>query len=223
MKVKVSILTIVITCLLVTSCQNEEIYRESDQDLLQAFISSSLLQNASQLDQSLINLSLSRVLYVNSDFENPIFYVALTKAEQIVGVVEGMKVPEHKRSRTFSGNDEYVISYRDYRDFDHRFQSGPIRYHDLNSGSYKGDVVFREGTLLEITNFSSNRAIPCDQNGNGNLGYGECYDCFTEACEGDAECDHLCNWADMAGILIGVGPLCDASIGVSCMYLSIAY
>ncbi len=71
---------------------------------------------------------------------------------------------------------------------------------------------------------SKKKAIPCDENKNGNLSFAECYTCFNKACGGDSTCYTLCyGIGDVAGWLIAKLPHCQVSIAAACIYLSMKY
>lgn len=198
---------------------------------LTALTESNVFKESKVFNKNHVDLTRSTVTYLESiDSDLPILSVLIAEEEKIEGIVEGFKVPKDERHRTYSGKDEYLLMYKDYSDFDFKTISGKLRLYDVNfSDKLIAEAIIEKGSVIKMNTYGNPKlkniqAIPCDTNGNGNLGYSECTDCFHDACENDPECNELCLWADVAGILVtGAFAGCSDAILIACAYLSIVY
>lgn len=145
-------------------------------------------------------------------------------------------------------NDKYVMNLNDMTDFDINNLSGKVELYDLNYDNFNHtEVKINNNKIENITyhspsvqflnkfvslklksnnilknfsksTFSKASKIPCDKNGNGNLGYFECYGCFKSAAEIE---DSFGNWwCDVP--VVGWGS-CWASMSTSCAILASIY
>lgn len=168
---------------------------------------------------SLIDLSKSYVR-TQGEEKKPMGYIPVYENEKLLGVIHFGKVDQSK-FKTVNGS-AYVIVWRDYRSVktERGVLNGTIQLYDLNYGGLnfqKVEVVNSVATQWTDIDTEAARKHVCDLNGNGNVGYLECYRCIKNACAGSPECDFLC---DMTNLAFG---WCNTSIAVSCIYLAAVY
>jgi hypothetical protein len=126
-------------------------------------------------------------------------------------------------------NDEWLMIWRDLSGMDDALENGTIKCYDINMNSvHFCNIVLLGGKVLDWPFFitRSNNDVGrnagadyCDKNygnGNGNLGFWECYNCM-KGLIGHG------NGTAGAAICAAAGWQCGASIGLSCTYLSWAY
>lgn len=154
----------------------------------------------------------------------------------------GYNVPNPQNKTVLPFNDRYLLLLMDFTNV--TGESGEIKFYDLNYGYLAGVKRFQNGaevfsqayetpqaivdqykdilfTLGEVNpNVGSNPQsyLICDENHDGNIGYGECWRCFTNACSGDPTCAQQCY---IIGYLTPYN--CGVSIGLACAYISIFY
>jgi hypothetical protein len=150
----------------------------------------------------------------------------------IVGQIQAIKVRQD-----FTGlprNARYLQLYRDFRDFNFRTETGIINVHDLNYGEYQAT----KATIVkgEVTQLSSYQMPPeiaerfgtgipsspgyhqCDLNQNGNVTFGECFNCLVASCAANPVCSVFCQLANLV-----VKNVCMASTIANCLIISIIY
>lgn len=82
----------------------------------------------------------------------------------------------------------------------------------------------RNRTTSKTTSTCTFNGLPCDYDKDGNIGYGECYYCFNQACSGDTTCYTSCYGLGDAFLwVLRKFPHCQASIGVACIWISMNY
>ncbi|MDZ4072111.1 MAG: hypothetical protein U1C70_09825 [Sediminibacterium sp.] len=112
---------------------------------------------------------------------------------------------------TFNIKDN-IIEKRTYKSLTYELS---VKFHSIRMPGRNTEQI---KTIVASENKISNKAVPCDSNHNGNLGFWECYGCFKEASEvkgtfGEWWCD-----APVAGWVS-----CWTSISAACVILSSIY
>lgn len=154
----------------------------------------------------------------------------------------GYNVPNPQNKTVLPFNDRYLVLLMDFTNV--TGENGEIRFYDINYGYLAGIKRFQNGietfsqafetppaivdqyrdllfTLGEVNpNVGNNPQsyLICDENHDGNIGFGECWRCFTNACAGDPTCSQQCY---IIGYLTPYN--CGVSIGLACAYISIVY
>jgi len=155
------------------------------------------------------------------DEKKPMGYIQIFGNGKLVGVIHFAKVDE--KYKTADGS-KYLIAWRNYSKVSQQNGklNGIVEIYDLN----KKGLLFQtaEITDSQLTSWNDigdvalvEKTHPCDLNGNGNVGFQECYRCMKTACSGSAGSDFMC---DLTNIAFG---WCTASMTISCIYLSIKY
>lgn len=163
------------------------------------------------------------VFYVRfqEDEKKPMGYIPLYENEKLLGVIHFAKVNTELFS-TVNGSP-YVVAWRDYRNVIQEKESlnGIVHIYDLNyDGLEFQRVEIGESRILDWVDTDIEKEMkihPCDENANGNVGFRECYRCMRKACQGDPECDFLC---DMINLRF---KLCKVSMKLACIYIAAKY
>ncbi len=182
------------------------------------------------LDRDGYNIPSSYVAYYTSinNKQIPILYLAIELNKKIVGFVIGMKMPDSYKK--LSNNSSYMISLRDYSNYDLKTKSGYVKDYDLNNDYTVGELNVKNGKVITWNAYIDPKVKPvivdvnslnkgqasCDTNLDGDISFGECYKCMKDACSTNGECMALCD-------ILGFGSYCSATIGVSCVYIACRY
>lgn len=150
----------------------------------------------------------------------------------IVGQIQAIKVrPDFTN---LPRNARYLQLYRDFREFDFRSESGVVNVHDLNYDEYLASkATIYKSVVTQISPYQVppeiaqryETGIPpapgyhqCDQNQNGNVTYGECYNCLVESCAASPICSAFCFIMNLR-----IKNICTASIIANCVAIAILY
>lgn len=186
----------------------------------------------------------SYVKYANDDKNAPILYVQVgtgrpgSAATRLIGEFQVAKVSQNYRSVPNGGR--YLINLRDYSQYDVGSSTGVIKYYDINYDCYlAGVMTVQRGTVVEWNsyrmpqeimikyNFNDFNNSPekanhfCDLNKNGDISWGECYDCMRAVCYKDSLCRELCEFTNKNPLPVLQGQ-CKISMAAACVYLAIA-
>jgi len=165
------------------------------------------------------------------------------------GVIQAILLPS-QYNNVLPGNEHYIMILYDYRAYDSSDKTGNIKLVDLNYDDWvpiemtvasgvmtnlntqfmPDSIVAKYSYLLKkkdlgnpIYNEETNKAHPCDTNGNGNVSFGECFTCLAGNCFGNQSCATLCGIINIAGqFLIGV-QACTVSMAASCVWIAFWY
>lgn len=162
--------------------------------------------------------------------ENLSYLIPIQENGKIKGAIQYLKVREGSNIYLPNQSD-YLMTFRDYTDYDFNTKTGEIRVYDINYDEYLAAVfTVNKGTIINFISLPMPETIklkykeiavgknhPCDLNGNGNVSWGECYACMKNACASDPDCLGLCEVIDI------FGGQCSGSIGAACAVLSVIY
>jgi hypothetical protein len=177
-----------------------------------------------------VDFTKSYVLYDTvEDRHIPNLFVSIisnqSKNDAVVGQLHVIRL---KDSVQMPMNLHYIMLYKDYSEYNFGSESGKIRVYDLNYDQYMVlEADFSDGELINIDlrempeNISVRYGITrhhCDENGNGNVTFGECFHCLVSACMANTECRILCALTNFLG-----GGLCNWSFTISCIIISLIY
>lgn len=185
-------------------------------DILQtSFFRDTLLQNVFS-----INLPSSKLVYINGIKENPVYYLAIERDYRIIGFVIGIVKNTNDKPKIIAG-------YRDYSKYNLSTFTGNIIDWDLNDNYLVGEIKFihkkmlswycatinkKNKTIIGLSTIT-NRAVLCDSNKDGDIGFGECYKCMKDACNSNGECMAICD-------LLYFGAACSGTIAAACLYIA---
>jgi hypothetical protein len=220
--------------------------------LLNTFISSQEFKSLNIEYLGKIDSKRSGIIYIDNDKNKPLLNILFVKDDKITGVIEAIKNPS--KSILLPNNQAYYMLLRDFTNFNTETKTGTIKMIDLNYDNHVfNSIQYNNGTAIQATynelpnsikekyvaiashnkeyqttlsdkSTVARKAVPCDENKNGNLGFSECYACYNRACSGSSSCYTLCyGIGDVAGWLITGVPHCQISIGAACVYLSSVY
>lgn len=245
------ILTTVFSISIFISCLKDSETNTPQEILIKDFINSPDYKSNSFLRNLNLNFTDAKLFYVESDKSKPVIDIPIFNCGDLIGVLEVIK--NNNLNILLPNNGHYFMLYKDFSNFDFNTGTGEIKLNDLNYDNltfnqinyikgiyarhdFKGipDTILKKyNNLIEknklyfsqkskLNNLKSQ--LLCDENGNGNLSFSECYKCFNNSCASTAQCYTLCyGIGDVAGWVLGSYPVCQASIGASCIYLSSVY
>jgi hypothetical protein len=157
----------------------------------------------------------------------PVLCVAIVTVATGVEVGQ-LEVVEAADSFDLPRGITYHTIFRDFSYYDLNTRNGSVNMYDLNYDGYLMNTsIVVYGTLTSFTAYNmpdsikQRHALPpghfCDKNKNGNVTWGECYDCMMNACASDPQCVTLC--------FIGnrFGGQCSASVALACVFIAIKY
>jgi hypothetical protein len=237
--------TILLTCNLTFS---QSKLTDEEMKMITNFINSPDYTSNNFLSSKKFDTSKAKISYSEDGFKTPNIYLPLfNKSNMLIGSLEIVKKETLKLKLPNEGG--YFIMYRDFTNFDFTSLSGKIAMYDNNYDNYlfntinysKGkstsylfvncpteilekydSIITYNHNVLERNKYNG----LCDTNHNGNLSFSECYSCFNGSCASNPECFTLCyGIADTLGWVSpapGI-PMCQASIGVACVYLAAVY
>ncbi len=206
---------------------NYPTYEKTEEEVgkLTAFVNSDIFKTSFLRDSLLhnlfsINLPSSKLIYLNEVKENPVYYIAIERDNKIIGFVIGIV-------KKFNDKIKIIAGYRDYSDYNLTTYSGRIVDWDLNENYLVGEIIINHKKVLswfcenienknkKIIGFSTitNKAVLCDSNKDGDIGFGECYKCMKDACNSNGECMAICD-------LLYFGAACSGTIAASCLYIA---
>lgn len=185
----------------------------------------------------------SYVKYANDDKTAPVLYVQVGAgrpgSSRLIGEFQVAKVSANYRA--IPNNGRYLILFRDYSAYDVSTSTGVIKYYDLNYDCYLAGILnVQNGSVIEWSakgmpesimikyNFNGYNTSPdkgrhyCDGNKDGDISFGECYNCMINACYSDPVCRDLCDLINKNGLPV-MKAQCKISIGAACIYLAIKY
>jgi hypothetical protein len=166
-------------------------------------------------------------------FSSPTYYIPAFDKGKLLGVVHVARVDAAKTKTV--NNCGYVMTWRDYSTVTLNANNkleGVVKCHDLNHGGmYFASYTITNGLvtswIFDQQLLDKNTGADyCDRrygNGNGNLGYWECYRCITGICSSSSNCNFLYWFSNVLGVGAGSGPVASEAISVSCIILSIIY
>jgi hypothetical protein len=197
-----------------------------------------------------LDLNRSTVKTMQNIYSTPIITLPFVNSSgKIVVSVEATKISNPEIQVPNGG--QYLIMLRDFSDIDAN-EGGTVRLYDLSYDDFMfaqatiADTVVTSSTVYDFppaiantyqTVISANAAYKtrlnaaqaqCDYNHSGGISYAECWYCFNHACQGSPTCSLLCYFfGDVVGWVYPKsaipGPQCQWSIGIACIYISIAY
>jgi hypothetical protein len=173
------------------------------------------------------------------------FFTIAIKKDGILSAT--LDVIDLHETKNLPYGDTYALNLNDITELDTKSLSGTIRLFDLNYDNFQHsefklyrnkikDRIYKRPSKKLIDKFVSIKlsskfnyrasknitygvkAIPCDINGNGNLGFFECYGCFKSASEVE---DTFGNW--WCDVPVAGWASCFATISASCAILSSIY
>lgn len=152
----------------------------------------------------------------------------------------GYNIPNPQNKTVLPNDDRYIMSLLEFNLVDQ--QNGEIKFYDYNYGYLVGirsfvndqqisskvlekpkeiieafkDKLFTIKEINPTIDSNPQNYVLCDENRDGNVGFGECYRCFTNACSSDPTCNNQCY------IISYLTPYnCGVSIGAACAFISL--
>ena len=168
------------------------------------------------------------------------------------GVIQAIRIPA-ELNNVLPGNEHYIMILYDYREYDTSDKTGDIKLVDLNYDDWVPlEMTVASGVITNLNTYFMPDSIVekysyllkkkdlgnpiyseendyelkthfCDQNGNGNVTFGECFRCMASACFGNQQCAILCGITNFAGQWLIGTQTCSVSIATSCVWISIWY
>lgn len=212
--------------------------RSSDNDYLNELISSptyngmDLSNYFSENLSTIIDTSKFKIAYLENENNEEIPMISLpifkSTDNKLVGSLDAV------RQIDSIGNIDYVILFRNFEEMDFDSGSGEVFLVDVNLDykyvtftieEYEIMEVVPHGDFIDESELDYSKVNPFDTNGDGNVTFSECYFTANSACGGDPECYTVCyGIGDAAGwVITTAGPLCQSSIALACVYISIKY
>lgn len=230
---KITFVLIVFLFIAINGCDKN--YEKADpQDLLiQSFLSSEEFEKNEILFNSYGQIARDKIsiesLPVGEELVKYLM-IPILKNDKIVAYVQVLEV----KTKNLPNRDTYAMNLIDLINFNNDAITGNIRMFDLNyDGFMHSNIAVVNKEVLSWKSFSmpqeialkyedlrvdlSKGYVPCDSNGNGNLGFFECYSCFNDAIDSNEMSEFICD------IPIGGWIACFASVSIACAYLSMAY
>lgn len=193
-------------------------------------VSYNLLIRNVLMEGKIINFDSSKVIIeeVNGNTIT-VLHLFIQNSESKVNV--GRILAIKKTSKKYIPNDhDYALAFVDFTAVD-KNSTGVLTIYDINWDNYVASRI----SLIngEISEWTAN-GIPdeikekygrssghfCDGNKNGDVSWGECYNCMWNTCQNDPECKNLCDFADKFG---RPKNQCKISIAASCVWLAAVY
>ncbi len=196
------------------------------------FIAGSQFAGLGTLDLQQSFVSYSTAVSGEIQRQVPVIYLSFVGVQngkkKITGQIQAMKVKDDYTG--LPKNGRYLMLYKSFVEYNTDNNTGTIRVYDLNYGEY----LVGEGTVVNGTvnnyipfplpdniaakyNLAGRAPHPCDTNHNGNVTYGECFNCMLRSCMGDPECRLLCFLANL------YRASCFNSMRASCAIIAIIY
>lgn len=221
---------------------------EKTNPVLEKFLNSATYERAKKTISAYGEIDKKAITIDSTIIDNKIvfhyFTVIIKKNNKINATLDVVNLNDTKN---LPYGDTYALNLNDMSDFDTETKSGKIKLFDLNYDNFLHSVftinnnsikerIYNRPSVEYLSKFKSiqidknkvaqqasrisngARAIPCDSNGNGNLGFFECYSCFKSASEipgtfGSWWCDvPVAGWAS-----------CWSSMSAACAILSSIY
>jgi hypothetical protein len=221
---------------------------DNEKILVNDFMKSKDFINNTFLNVKKFDVTKAKISYSQDNFKTPKIYLPLFNSSN--ALIGGLEIVKKSTLKLKLPNDSnYFIMYRDFTNFDFKSLNGTISMYDNNYDNYKfNSINYINGKSISylftkcpsniLDKYSSiitfNHDVLeqnkynglCDKNHNGNLSFSECYSCFNGSCASNPECFTLCygigdtlGWVSPAPGF----PICQASIGVACVYLAAVY
>jgi hypothetical protein len=187
-----------------------------------------LLQSAALLQEKKINFERSAV--VEDEINGTRVRVLHLYVEDASFNNVGRIVAIRNESNKFLPNGhDFVMAYGDYSGVNEEC-TGIFRIYDLNWDSYLAVELELENGLItrgqaepipaETRLKYGVEAKPkkCDENKNGDISFGECYNCMWNECQSDQRCKIPCDYLDKYGTPTDK---CKLTIAAACVWISI--
>ncbi len=233
--------------------QVPEKFSSVEKKMLSEFLNSAeydRVSNGTFKDLGQLDLSNSNIDYVENNQNKPVLNLVFMSSNKVKGFLQVIPIKKSIEN-VLPNNEHYAMLLVDYKKYDTDSKTGDIELVDLNYDNFLAaslkvtkanieslngyemptNIVKKYSTLKKkadlgnpIYNYSLPTAPhPCDGNGNGNVGFGECMSCMTSACYGASTCAVFCAIVNVAGIGTSTGGQCTISMLAACTYIAIAY
>lgn len=196
------------------------------------FMAGSQFAGSGTLDLQRSFVSYSTAVSGEIQKQVPVLYLSFAGVQngkkKVTGQIQAIKVKDDYAG--LPKNGRYLMLYKNFVQYNTNDSTGTIRVYDLNYDEYlAGEATVVNGTVNNYIpyplpdniatkyNLTGRAAHPCDKNGNGDVTYGECFNCMLRSCMLDSECRLLCFLANL------YRASCFNSMRASCAILAIIY
>jgi lipopolysaccharide export LptBFGC system permease protein LptF len=195
-----------------------------------------------------LDLTNSSIDYVENNQNKPVLNLVFMSSNKVRGFLQVIPIKK-SIDNVLPNNEHYAMLLVNYKKYNTDSKTGDIELVDLNYDNFlaaslkvnnasieeiKGndmptDILTKYSSLKKKADLGnpiyslSSVVHPCDKNGNGNIGFGECMSCMTSACNGEPTCAVFCAIVNVAGIGTSTGGQCTISMLAACTYIAIAY